>query len=437
MRVLVFATAVAQAVPVPVPVALRAQSALGSVVQSIRSAMAAGQHDTAIRLADSLRQQFPGHPSLVMLRAQAYAAARRLDDAERDVRRLMAWDARYARRALQDSILAPLRPRLEATVTPLAARADSAMSRGAVWATIEERDLVPEGTAWDPATQSVLVGSLNKRAIVAIDRDGRVSDRVRRGADGLASVVGIHVDARRGTLWAASNARFDNADDTTSSALFAFDAATGQYRGRYGLPVGATGPHFLNDLTSAPDGTVFVTDSRAGAVWVLRPGATTLVRFAAAGDVTAPNGITISADGRHLFVADMDHITVVPLAGGAPWHLEAPDSINVTGIDGLAFTGDALVAHHPLSYWRVASYPLDAAHRRITGRLIVEVNTPDSRTSTTGEVAGDHYVYIGNSQIDRMNAGTIDATTMDPIRIYRVHLRLLGPAGRGDLSPRD
>ncbi|HEX6314207.1 MAG TPA: hypothetical protein VFZ73_05080 [Gemmatimonadaceae bacterium] len=372
-----------------------------------------------------------------MLRAQAYATAGRLDDAERDVRRLLAWDARYARRALQDSILAPLRPRLGAAVTPLAVRADSAMSRGTVWATIEERDLVPEGTAWHAPTRSVLVGSLNKRTIVAIDSNGRVSDRVARGANGLASVVGIHVDPRRDILWATSNARFDTAGDTTSSAVFAFDAATGRFRGRYALPGGAAGPHFLNDLTSAPDGTVFVTDSRAGAVWVLRPGASALEPFTAAGEITAPNGITISADGRHLFVADMDHITVVPLAGGAPWRLEVPDSINVFGIDGLAFTGGALVAHHPLAYWRVAVYPLDAAHRRITGRVIVEVNTPDSRTSTTGEVAGNDYVYIGNSQIDRMNAGTIDAASMDPIRIYRVPLRRLDPARRGGLSPRD
>jgi hypothetical protein len=372
-----------------------------------------------------------------MLRAQSYAAAGRLADAERDVRRLLAWDARYARRALQDSILAPLRSRLEAVVTPLAARADSAISRGTHWATLEERDFVPEGTAWDATTQSVLIGSLNKRAIVAITKDGRVSDRVPRGANGLGSVVGIHVDQRRGTLWATSNARFDKADDTTSSALYAFEAATGRFRGRYGLPAGSAGPHFLNDLTSAPDGTIYATDTRAGAVWVLRPGAATLEPFAAAGDITAPNGITISGDGRHLFVADMDHITVVPLAGGVPWMLEVPDSINITGIDGLAFTGDALIGHQALSYWRVARYPLDAGHRRITGRVIIEVNTADGRTSTTGEVAGDDYVYIGNSQIDRMNAGTIDAASMDPIRIYRVPLRALDPAWRGGLTPRE
>ena len=398
-----------------------AQPALGAAVQAIRSAMAAGDHQTSTRVADSLWRSIPGHPSLVMLRAQAFAAAGRLDDAERDIRRLLAWDARYARRALQDSNLAVLRPRLEAVVTPLATRADSAISRGTVLATIEERDLVPEGTAWDPATRSVLIWSLNKNAIIAIAPDGKITDRVPRGGNGLGSVVGIHVDTTRGILYATSNARFDRPADSTRSALFAFDAATGRFRARYEVPAGS-GPNFLNDLTSGTDGTVYVTDSRSGAIWVLRAGATGLTRFDAAGRFTGPNGITISPDGRHLFIADMDFLRVVPLSGGAPWQLEVPDSINVFGVDGLAFASNGLIVHHPLSYWRVVHYAIDPAYRRITGRTIIEMSSPDSRTSTTGEVAGDNYVYIGNSQIDRMNAGTIDPAKMDPIRIYSIPL---------------
>jgi hypothetical protein len=38
-------------------------------------------------------------------------------------------------------------------------------------------------------------------------------------------------------------------------------------------------------------------------------------------------------------------------------------------------------------------------------------------------------VWIGNSQIDRMNAKTIDAATMEPIRIYRVPLAATRGAG--------
>jgi hypothetical protein len=51
--------------------------------------------------------------------------------------------------------------------------------------------------------------------------------------------------------------------------------------------------------------------------------------------------------------------------------------VSVAWIDGLAFAGNALIAHHPLSFWRIARYPLDPTWRRIEGRQLLEANTPD------------------------------------------------------------
>jgi sugar lactone lactonase YvrE len=165
-----------------------------------------------------------------------------------------------------------------------------------------------------------------------------------------------------------------------------------------------------------------VTDSEARRVWYASPGANELRELTALGRILGPNGITISSDGRVLFVADVDHIQALEIRTGATWRLATPDSVSVAWIDGLAFAGGSLIAHHPISFWRIARYSLDPSWRRIEGRQLLEANTPDGRTSTTGEVVGGDYVYIGNSQIDRMNAKTIDAATMDPIRIYRVRL---------------
>ena len=275
---------------------------------------------------------------------------------------------------------------------------------------------MPEGTAWDPATRSFLVGSLHKNKVVAVAEDGTVSERVSGG--GLGSVVGIHVDAARGILWVASNARFDEPADTTTPALVAFEAATGLFLRRVDAPRGA----FLNDLTTGPDGTVYVTDSRSARVWALDPDSRELGALAQLGPLLGPNGITVSQDGRFLFVADYDHVRVLSLETGEAWRIIAPDSVNLTGIDGLAHAGDALVAHHPLAFWRIARYRLDANARRIVGGDFFERNTPDARTSTTGEVVGDWYYYLGNGQLDRMNQRSIDAATMEPVRLYRTPL---------------
>ena len=399
-----------------------AQARLGSGAQEVRKAIADRDSAAALRITDSLTAWYPDYPNVTLLRARALMISARTDEAERAVRRLLSWDPRYARFALTDSILKPLSTRLtDVDVAALAARADSGVSTGTVWATLTERDLIPEGTAYDPATRSVLVGSLNKNKILAIAPDGTVSVRVAPNDNGLGSVVGIHVDSARGTLWVASNRRFDNPADSTKSALFAFDARTGRFKSKVISP--STSVNFFNDLTTDRDGNVYVTDTQGGAVWVLRTGSDQLVHFEGAGKVDAPNGITISSDGRHLFIADLDHIQVVSFAGSETWRLSVPDSLNVAGIDGLAFQSGSLIAHHPLTFWRLVRYELDPSFRRIVGRRIIERATPDSRTSTTGEVVGGDYIYLGNTQIDRMNARTIDAATMEPIRIYRAGSR--------------
>jgi hypothetical protein len=370
----------------------------------------------ALALIDSLSALVPGHPNSPFLRAHALGLAGRMDDAAREIERLLRWDARYARAALRDSNVMALRSRFSA-VDSLAALAERPTSTATVWATIQERDLIAEGTAYDPATRSVLIGSLNKHKIIAIAPDGSVSDRVASNASGLRSVAGVHVDTARRILWAASNARYDTPTDSTPSALFGFDASTGAFRTR--IPVPDAARHFLNDVVTGPDGTVYVTDSQSGHVWFAAPGATQLQPFGI-GTMYSPNGITISPDGRVLFVADVDHIRGRDLRSGTEWRLAIPDSVNVSGIDGLAFVNGTLIAHHPLQFWRIARYALDPTFRRVTGRTIIEANTPDSRTATTGEIVGSDYVFIGNSQIDRMNLRTIDAATMEPIRVYRV-----------------
>jgi sugar lactone lactonase YvrE len=385
-----------------------------------RKAINARDTARAFALLDSIRLATPDHVNYPYLSAHANGMAGRYDAARANIAQLLRWDPRYARAALRDTSIASLR-RDFAQVDSLAKLAETPISTGTVWATIAERDLVPEGTAWDATSRSVLVGSLNKYKIVAIAQDGSVTDRVSAGTGGLHSVVGIHVDGARRMLWALSNPRFDTPQDSTAPALLGFDLARGTFKRRVGLPA-TRDKRFLNDLTTGRDGTVYITDTQSGKVWFAPPDASELRELTTLGPILAPNGITISSDGRVLFVADVDHVQALEISTGKTWRVEVPDSVNLTGIDGLAFHANTLIAHHPLSNWRLVRYSLDSDWHRITGRQVIDANTPDGRTSTTGEIAGDDYFYIGNSQIDRMNAKTIDAATMDPVRIYRATL---------------
>lgn len=399
-----------------------AQAALVPRAQELRAATASGNHARAIAIADSLSRVLPHNPSVVLLRAVALGGAGRSDEALDAVRTLLRWDPRFARRALGDTNLVAVRARMGVNVDSLIRLIEQPVSRWEVWATIDERDLVPEGSAWDGRSRSFLIGSMYKHKILAVDPQGRVSVRVAAAANGLRSVIGVHVDSARGLLWATSNSRYDDPTDTTTSALFAFDVVTGAFRRRVPVPAGS-GAHFLNDITTTSDGSVYVTDTPRGKVWVARPQSSVLEEFLGGGTLFDPNGITSSTDGSHLFIGDAGGIAVVNLAQGASWRLTTPDSVNTSWIDGLAFARGSLIAHHPLAYWRVVRYRIDPQFRRVTSAEIIERSSPDSRTSTTGEVVGDYYYYLGNTQLDRMNAKTVDAATMDPIRLYRVTLR--------------
>jgi DNA-binding beta-propeller fold protein YncE len=419
LGVLVFAAIVGQ------PGSALGQASIESRVAAVRTSSAAGDHVGAIRLIDSLLTDFPDYPPFVRALALESARAGQADRATSALERLLRWDARYARSALRDSALAGFRGRPPFDrIDSLALVAGQPIARARVRAIIDDRELVPEGTAWDPKRRRVLLGSLTENKVVAIGPDGVARDLVRSRDHGLASVVGIHVDSLRSRLWVTSNARYDDSTDQTRSALYRFDVATGRFQARIAVP--DRNRHFLNDLTTDPDGAVYITDTEAGLVWIARPGASALEPWAPAGRPTSPNGIAFADDADQVFVASIDGIDVVPRRGGARRRLIATDSTSVAEIDGLAYRAGELIAHQPMDEdWRLARYRLDPGHTRITGRELIESNTPDSRTSTTGEIAGDRYVFIGNGQIDRMNQRTIDFATMDPVRIYEVSL---GPA---------
>ena len=70
--------------------------------------------------------------------------------------------------------------------------------------TLSEADLIPEGIAWDPGSRRLFVGSLARNKIVAISADGRFSDFVPSGRDGLRRVLGMKVDASKKSLWVCS-----------------------------------------------------------------------------------------------------------------------------------------------------------------------------------------------------------------------------------------
>lgn len=234
------------------------------------------------------------------------------------------------------------------------------VSRSERAALLREADLFPEGIACDAATGNLFVGSILKRKIVRVDAKGAVSDFVAPRRDGLVSVLGIKVDSRRHELWAAASGGPEFPDENGHSGLFRFDLRTGALAGKYLLPSGTA--HMLNDLAFDADGNAYLSDTTTGAIYRLSAALKELEVFISPGTFRGPNGVAVSDDSRHLYVASSGRgLSAVDLKTKAVTDLAVSEDVVAAGIDGLYFHRDSLVGvQNGIGPGRVMRYHLSA-----------------------------------------------------------------------------
>jgi sugar lactone lactonase YvrE len=104
--------------------------------------------------------------------------------------------------------------------------------------------------------------------------ESTASEWIKQGSNGLDSALGVLADDKSNTLYVCSD-DFSAAGvviptGATPTALKLFDLKTGEPKGSIVLPGQAT---LCNDIVVANDGTAYVTDSFAGHILRLKPGA--------------------------------------------------------------------------------------------------------------------------------------------------------------------
>lgn len=270
--------------------------------------------------------------------------------------------------------------------------------------TIPEKDLIPEGIAYDPVGGRFYVGSLHKAKIVSIDRAGRSRDFKREREDGLYGVLGMRVDARRRILWVNTAVLpelkgFRKEEDGTS-ALHKYDLRTGRLIRKYAL-ANKPRPHLLNDIAVNAAGELFITDSLSPVVYRLRGGKDELEEFVRLKPYSYPNGITLTDDGRQLFVAHAEGISLIDVSTGKVSALAHAPGISLFGIDGLYYYRNSLIGVQNFSGdpLRVVRFHLGRDGRRVERAQVMEANNPLFNIPTTGVVADSSFYFIANSQL--------------------------------------
>lgn len=278
--------------------------------------------------------------------------------------------------------------------------------------------LHPEGVAYAPDQNRFLVGSVTHGTVSVVRPGGSVRTLVDDPA--LITTMGLAVDARRGRLLVV-NGDVGISDRSTpetirkTAGLGIYDLHDGHRIAYHDL--GALDPdheHFGNDVALAPDGTAFVTDSFAGAVYRLPlDGAPSILlrddRLMPAGSGNGANGIVLHHKG-FLLIAHSSGRALFKLAGGRLTQVTVDAPIGAP--DGLLLDrSGALHAVDNTADNRVVT--LDSADDWTTARLSSSQPWPDPAPTTMAR--GGCGIYVLSGRLDQLPTGS------DQFLLRRLH----------------
>lgn len=288
---------------------------------------------------------------------------------------------------------------------------------------LEERDLIPEGIAYDPAEKAFYLGSIYKRKIVKITSDGKASDFISSGANEIEQVLGMKVDVR-GLLWACNNTPEHDTVRKISN-VHVYDVRTKKMVKRFKLE--DDNRHLFNDLYITKAGDVFITDTHAGMLWVVRKDSNTLEEFTRSGSVPFANGITATPDEKFLIVSTGGTQGVVRVDVTTKQISPIPnDRYMVMGYDGLYQYNNTLIGiqntFFPESVQKII---LNTAGDRAEKIDFLCEREAKFNAPTTGVIVGDQFFFIANSQLLQIigNNGKIkDPTGLEETVIMKIKL---------------
>jgi sugar lactone lactonase YvrE len=285
--------------------------------------------------------------------------------------------------------------------------------------------VIPENIVYDAPRDRFLGGDLERDGMIELRRDGSIrpfAEAARLGG----RVLGLKIDAERKLLWGVAFTRLSRLEGDTTQAparsiVFALDLPGGRLVRRISSPQDGAS-HLFNDLVIGRDGTVYFTDSEAGAVWALPP-KTAELRLLHRGPrerFAYPNGIAFLPDQRGLLVAYWQGLLTIELPSRRIADLRAPNDSAVSRIDGLYAVCSGYVGIQNMAdpsgiiAFRVERGSATAVRDLERGR-------PDFRGPTTGTIVGDTLFYVANAQIGPFDPRQ-EGGSLAPVLVLRMPL---------------
>jgi sugar lactone lactonase YvrE len=269
-----------------------------------------------------------------------------------------------------------------------------------VAAEFDDGNFVPEGIAVT-AAGDVYLGSIRRGLVVRVANEVQVLSQ----RQGHWSVFGMRFHAD-GSLWFASAAvaQFEGVgDDLGKTGLFRLDVDTGEITRAAILPQVAE-RQLLGDLV-IDGGSIYTTDSLAGAVYRYDIDGGAFATLVAPGTFGSPQGLAFDATGDYLYVADYTGgLFRVAVADGQSEPVRVTDGSSPYGIDGLYRHGDRLIAiQNGIRPHRVVAMRLGPGGLDVGDTRILAANLPAFDEPTLGTIRGGSFFFVANSHWNRFD----------------------------------
>jgi len=292
---------------------------------------------------------------------------------------------------------------------------------------IPEKDLIPEGIAYNPKTETFYISSMYKSKIISY-KNGEIKNFKKEEEDNLSSVIGMEVNEKREELVAVSSYGIYNRNQKISqdrfgfSALFIYNLKTGDLKNKFELPIKEA--HFLNDLTIDDNGDIYITDSHHPSVYILENSFKALVKFVELSNYNFPNGITISPDQKYIFVATSGNILRINLNNKKITKIKHNKNVLINNCDGLYFYQNSLIGVQSFLK-RISKFNLNKSFDKITKYRKIEANNPHFNYPTTGVIYNDNLYLIANSQLNSFTRKRklFTESKLEKIKILKIPLK--------------
>lgn len=257
------------------------------------------------------------------------------------------------------------------------------------------KDLIPEGVAYNTNSKSIYVGAIYKQKIIEIQSDGTYKDLITKEVFGDLSPIGIEFVEKSHDLWinlALAPIVNQTNQDRWETGLMRYNVRTNE---KEHYIVKDSLRSFFNDLTVLPNDDVIITETANARLFKFDAAKKELEPYIELTNFSFPNGITFYQPKQLLFVSTNEGIVKIDIQTKEQSLLKVAPNINAKVIDGLSFYKNYFIGHQST---KISKFYVNDEFTEITNVEVFDTGK-EFDSSTTGEIGSDKYHYIVNSQI--------------------------------------